>query len=57
MVKKLKNKRKKFNIGGSVGNVGPDIREKKLGGFSLTSGQLTTYINPPKNPLKIKRIP
>ena len=53
MVKKLKNKRKKFFAGG---NVGPDIKQNKLGSFSVFADQLTTYINAPKNPLKIKKV-
>jgi|TARA_R100001460_G_scaffold48738_1_gene86840 hypothetical protein len=40
MVKKLKNKRKKFFAGG---NVGPDIKQNKLGSFSVFADQLTTY--------------
>jgi len=56
MVKKLKNKRKKFSVGGFTGANTADIKERKLGSFSVYADQLTTYINAPKNPLKIKKV-
>ena len=55
MVKKLKSKRKKFSIGGFTGASMPSA-QKPTGLFSIFADQLTTYINPPKNPLKVKKV-
>jgi len=56
MVKKLKNKRKKFSVGGFTGASTADIKQNKLGSFPVYADQLTAYINPPKNKLVVKKV-